>query len=600
MPKLAIAQVAWNAQTSIYQVQEKIAPGASSPAMDFASTAWQEWLGRVPSFAFQSKDGHRFTARKETRARGGTYWVAYRKIGGKLTHTYIGRSEDITFSRLEKVAHSFTERRSKPSAHLPSQEQQTQHEIPSEMEWQELLLATKFFVPVAPHALIARPRLFSLLDEGKQRPLTLVSAPAGFGKTTLLSAWVQMQPPRKPRVAWVSLEEADSDPVHFLTYVLTALDRAQPGMCTEFLTYVRTQHSPHLQSVLMALINRLAEQPEHFLLVLDDYHLVTEEAIHRSLTYLVDHLPQQLQIILLTRADFPMPLSRLRARGQLLEVRAEQLRCSVEETRAFLQKVMHIVLDDAAIQQVTSRTEGWLVGMQLVGLSLQGRTTLSPSVDLLEEASGQQGYILDYLTEEVLRLQAGSIQTFLLRTSILSRLSAPLCDAALQQQGSQQVLEFLERSNLFVTALDRQRHWYRYHALFAEALRARLEQTPAEEVDALHLRASQWYAEQGDTAEAVQYAMSAGDWERAADLIEAVAHTLIWRQGERTTVRRWLERFPHEVVHARPRLCFAWASSLFTVAPPQPWNPGLKQQKRGSPSRLHHQTVPMKRTDPLL
>jgi LuxR family transcriptional regulator, maltose regulon positive regulatory protein len=249
--------------------------------------------------------------------------------------------------------------------------------------WQDQFLATKFFVPVAPHVLIARPRLFSLLDEGRQCPLTLVSAPAGFGKTTLVSAWVQTLPARDIHVAWVSLDEADNDPVHFLAYVLTALDREQPGMCSEFLTYMRTQHSPLLQSALMALINRLAEQPEQFLLVLDDYHLVTEEAIHRSLTYLVDHLPLQLRIILATRADPPLPLSRLRARSQLLEVRAEQLRCTVDETSAFLQKVMNVVLEDAAIQQVTSRTEGWLVGMQLVGLSLPNFETGSVSRDRL-------------------------------------------------------------------------------------------------------------------------------------------------------------------------------------------------------------------------
>src|SRR5262249_15472507 len=267
-----------------------------------------------------------------------------------------------------------------------------------------------------------------------------------FGKTTLVSAWVQTLLASNTRVAWVSLDEQDNDPVRFWLYVFTALDRLQPGMCTEFLIYMRTQHSPHLQSALMALINRLAEQPAPFLLVLDDYHLVTEGAIHRSLTYLVEHLPQQLRIILVTRLDPPLPLTRLRARSQLLEVRAEQLRCSVDETRAFLQNVMNIVLEDAAIQQVTSRTEGWLAGMQLVGLSLHGRTTNSSSIDLLDEARGKQAYILDYLTEEVLRIQPGSIQSFLLRTSILSRLSAPLCDAVLQQQGSQHILEYLERS----------------------------------------------------------------------------------------------------------------------------------------------------------
>ncbi len=517
------------------------------------------------------KDGYHFTARKEARGRGDVYWIAYRKVSGKLTHKYLGRSVDVTLARLEEVAATLAVRATQVDLPSPMTDHQKH---PVQSQFIDQLLSTKFFVPVSSHALVSRPRLSTLLDEGLRRSLTLISAPAGFGKTTLLSAWVQTLPQETTRVAWVSLDEQDNDPVRFWMYVFTALDRSQPGMFSEFVTYMRTQHSPHLPSALMAFINRLEEQPAPFLLVLDDYHLMTEDAIHRSLTYLVEHLPQQLRIILVTRVDPPLPLSRLRARSQLLEVRAEQLRCTVDETRAFLQKVMNIVLEDAAIQLITSRTEGWLAGMQLVGLSLHGRTTHSSSVDLLEEVSGKQAHILDFLTEEVLRFQPGSIQTFLLRTSILSRLSAPLCDAVLQQQGSQQVLEFLERSNLFITALDRRRHWYHYHALFAEALCSRLEQTPGEEVDALYLRASQWYAEQGDTTEAVQYAINAGDWERAADLIELVAHTLIWRQGERTTVRRWLERFPPEVVRARPQLCFARASSLFLVAPPtsvEPW-----------------------------
>ena len=204
------------------------------------------------------------TARKETRARGGTYWVAYRKIDGKLTHTYLGRSEDLTLSRLEQVAHSFSEPRSKPSARLSSHEQQTQQETASEVGWQDQLLATKFFVPVASHALIARPRLFSLLEEGRQCPLTLVSAPAGFGKTTLLSAWVHTLPARESRVAWVSLDEQDNDPVRFWRYVFTALDRLQPGMCSQFLANLRTQQAPPIQYLLTVLINRLTELPERW------------------------------------------------------------------------------------------------------------------------------------------------------------------------------------------------------------------------------------------------------------------------------------------------------------------------------------------------
>jgi LuxR family maltose regulon positive regulatory protein len=267
---------------------------------------------------------------------------------------------------------------------------------------------------------------------------------------------------------------------------------------------------------LQALINTLASRTGQFLLVFDDYHLITEPEVHRSLTYFVEHLPPQLHIILATRADPPLPLSLLRARGEVLEVRTNQLRCTQEEVMAFLKEVMGIQLPKDIIQEVTARTEGWLVGLQLLGLSLQGYTD---PADLLDEVSGSQRYILDYLMEEVLRRQPPAMQTFLLRTSILERLSASLCNAVLKRIGSQKMLEFLERANVFVVPLDGQRHWYRYHALFAEALRSRLEQTEGEAVSALHLRASRWYAEQGYVSEAIRHAISARDWPRAADLI---------------------------------------------------------------------------------
>jgi LuxR family maltose regulon positive regulatory protein len=583
MPKLTIARVAWNPQDASYQVNEKAGQETDLSLMDFENQAWQEWLERVPSFAFQSKDGHRFTARKEARARGGTYWVAYRKIGGKLTHTYIGRSEDITLTRLEQVAHSFIERRSKrtraealpvPQTGHPTwgtgiersyaQDQQTQHETPSKVGWQEQLLATKFFVPVASHALIARPRLFSLLDEGRQCPLTLVSAPAGFGKTTLLSAWVQTLPKEAARVAWVSLDEQDNDPVRFWMYVFTALDGLQPGMCSEFVAYLRTQQAPPIQYLLTVLINRLAEHPERWLLVLDDLHLLTEPTIHTTLTYLLEHVPPQLRIILASRSDPPLPLIRLRAGGQLLEVRSEQLRATNEEAAVFLREVMGVPLSDQELAVVQQRTENWLVGLQLVGLSLQGSSI--PTHDLLSEVSGNHDYILGYLTDEVLHRQPLAIQTFLLHTSILEHLSAPLCDTVLEQQGSQHVLELLERSNLFLTPLDGRRHWYRYHALFAEALRYRLEQWEGEQVAALHLRASRWYATRGSTSEAVGHALLAQDWEQAATLIEHTMSPMLWKRSEFPLVQRWLERLPPAVIRTRPRLCFAYAWVLLLVS----------------------------------
>jgi LuxR family transcriptional regulator, maltose regulon positive regulatory protein len=371
--------------------------------------------------------------------------------------------------------------------------------------------------------------------------------------------------PEAPHVAWVSLDESDNDPVQFWAYALTALDRQQPGLCTPLLGYLHTQQAPTppLRYVLQALINALVSRTEQFLLVLDDYHLITEPEIHSSLTYLVEHLPPQLHLILATRADPPLPLSLLRARGEVLEVRTNQLRCTPEEVMAFFKEVMGMQLPTDIIQDATIKTEGWLVGLHLLGLSLQG---YPDPADLLDEVSGSQRYILDYLMEEVLRRQPPSVQTFLLHTSLLERLSAPLCDAVLQQTDSQEILEFLERANVFVVPLDGQRRWYRYHALFAEALRSRLEQTEGEVISTLHLRASRWYAEQGSLTEAARHAISAQDWPRVADLIEQ-EYAFIWGSSEHAMVRRWLEKLPGEIVRSRPRLCLAYAKTLFMVAP---------------------------------
>jgi LuxR family maltose regulon positive regulatory protein len=424
------------------------------------------------------------------------------------------------------------------------------------------LLATKFFIPVSSHALFPRPRLIELLNMSLECPLTLVSAPAGFGKTTLLSTWVQSLLAERSRIAWVSLDEGDNEPVLFWMYVLSALDSQQPGLCAQLVTYLQTQQAPPLRSVLQTLINRLAEQSEQLLLILDDYHLVTEQAIHASLTYLVEHLPPQLHLILATRADPPLPISLLRARGHLLEVRTDQLRCTPDEVMAFLEKTARIQLSQDMVGEVATRTEGWLVGLQLLGLSLQGHADAG---DLLEEVSGSQRYIFDYLIEEVFQSQSASAQTFLLHTSILKRLSAPLCDAILQQSGSQQMLEQLERANLFIVSLDTQRRWYRYHALFTEALRHRLEQTQPAFFPILHHRASQWYAQQGHPNEAISHAITAQQWQWAADLIEQV-YPRIWGNSEHAMVRRWLEKLPAEVMRSRPRLCLAYAKTLFMVS----------------------------------
>jgi len=346
-------------------------------------------------------------------------------------------------------------------------------------------------------------------------------------------------------VAWVSLDKEDNDLRLFWVYVLNALEMQCPEGFAPLLKLLQSPQLPPLKYILTELINLLASNAQHFLLILDDYHVINEQEVHTTLAHLIEHLPPQLRIILATRTDPPLLLPLLRARQQLLEVRAEQLRCTVEETKTFFKEVIDAEHPDETIQEVTVRTEGWLAGLHLLALSLRKRTnplTLLQEIKgkrtnpltLLEETSGEQCYILDYLTEEVLRRQPQEVQTFLLSTSILKQLSASLCDAVMQQSGSQQMLERLEQSNLFITSLDCKRQWYRYHHLFAEALRSRLEQTQSDLALVLYHRASLWYAEHDQTTEAILHAFRAQQWQWAADLIERKSLQLIsltWGAG---------------------------------------------------------------------
>ncbi len=434
---------------------------------------------------------------------------------------------------------------------------------------QSQFLATKFYVPMSPGTLIWRPRLAALLDESLKYPLTLVSAPAGFGKTMLLSSWTQSLPASSPLVSWVSLDEEDNDPQLFWTYILSALDQQQPERFSPLLKSLQSPVAPPLMSVLIALINSVLESTQHLVLILDDYHVITEQQVHTTLSYFIEHLPTQFHLILATRVDPPLPLSSLRLRRQLLEVRTNQLRCTIEETKAFLHEAMGIALPNETIQELTTRTEGWLVGLQLLALSLQ---ECPDPTTLLEETSGNQRYILDFLTQEVLRQQPQDIQTFLLSTCLLERLTASLCDALTLQSNSQQMLKRLERANVFLTSLDNQRQWYRYHALFAEALSSQLEQTHADLVPILHTRASHWYAQHHQTTAAILHAFKAHDWQWAADLIEQAYPPLVsftWGANRCTLVqfRQWVEQLPADILACRPHLCLACVHLLWTITP---------------------------------
>jgi LuxR family maltose regulon positive regulatory protein len=433
---------------------------------------------------------------------------------------------------------------------------------------QNQLLATKFFVPVASHPLIARPRLNALLQESLNHPLTIVSTPAGFGKTMLLASWGKSLSRSEALLGWLSLDEEDNEPVSFWINAITALSTHESELFTPLLKYLQSPQTPPLKHVLTGLINLLMDRPEHFVLILDDYHRITEPQVHDTLRYLVEHLPHQLHIILATRTDPPLSLSLLQTREQVLQIRTNQLACTVKETKAFLQEVTGIQLPDQTIQEITTRTEGWLVGLQLLGLSLSG--CHNPAI-ILDELSGDQRYIQDFLIEEVLQRQSQEMQTFLLSTCILERFTASLCDAVMQQADSQRMLEQLERANLFVVPLDNKRQWYRYHALFAEALRYRLEHTHPDLAPTLHHRASLWYAEHKQTTQAILHAFSACQWQWAADLIEPLpVMSLTWGAGEHELVllRHWLQKLPKDIIESRPRLCLACAQMLWTTASP--------------------------------
>jgi LuxR family maltose regulon positive regulatory protein len=423
-------------------------------------------------------------------------------------------------------------------------------------------LMTKLSVPPTRSTLVPRPRLLDRLHTGLHGPLTLLAAPAGSGKTTLLSAWHASAEGRMLPLAWVSLDAGDNDPVRFWSYVLTALDRLAPGVSAPALTLLQSPQPPSTGAVLATLLNGLDGVAADMVLILDDYHVIVAPPIHQGLAFLVQHLPPHLHLVLATQADPPLPLARLRAQGAVTEVRATDLRFTPEEAAAFLTEIMELPLSAAAIGALQARTEGWIVGLQLAALSLQGRPAegIAPFIAAF---TGSHRYVLDYLIDEVLLRQPRAVQTFLLHTCILERLCAPLCAAVVEDDRaqatnvaeSQALLEGLERANLFVVPLDEERQWYRYHHLFAEALRQRLRgDTSLPDTALLHRRASAWFEGQELLREAISHALAAGAFEHAAVLMERIARTL-YGQGALGTLHAWLDALPRSVVRARPGLC---------------------------------------------
>jgi LuxR family maltose regulon positive regulatory protein len=414
------------------------------------------------------------------------------------------------------------------------------------------LLATKLHAPRVKRGFVARPRLIDQLNDGVDRRMTLVCAPPGFGKTALLAEWSSQ---REGPVAWLSLDPADNDPARFWRHLAAAIDRAVPGIADR-IEPVPGSSAPSLDGQMTALINELNANPTDLAIVLDDYHAIDVERIHASVQFLVEHAPEDVHVVVTSRADPPLALARLRVGGQLDELRAVDLRFTRSEAADLFAGTVGPEFPDAATRALTDRTEGWVAGLQLAALSLRERADVEAFVTTF---SGSHRYVLDYLTEEVLDRQPEDIRRFLIETSLLARLSGDLCDAVTGRTDGQAMLEEVERANLFVIALDDVRGWWRYHHLFADLLRARLEASDPDRVVAIHRAAADWHAANDLPDEAVHHAIAAGDMVWAARLIERHADAR-FHLNEAATFERWLGQLPREVVEARPRLLLAQAN----------------------------------------
>jgi LuxR family maltose regulon positive regulatory protein len=431
------------------------------------------------------------------------------------------------------------------------------------------ILITKLFIPPTRPKLVHRPDLIKRLNNSLDCKLTLLSAPAGFGKTTLISHWVEKLGDIKEidgksiQVAWLSLDRDDNDPVRFITYFIAALHQIKAfdtGLGQGALSMLQSPQPPPASTVLISLINDLAAIPEKIIFILDDYHLIEAELIHQAITFLLENLPPQFHLVIATRQDPYLALGRLRARAQMTELRAADLRFTSSEAADFLNLVMGLNLSSEDIAELETRTEGWIAGLQLAAISMRG---YEDRANFIKSFTGGHRLVLDFLIEEVLCQQPENIQNFLLQTAVLDRMTGSLCDALTGQENGQETLEMLDRANLFIISLDEERRWYRYHHLFADLLRQRRRQTQQEDLSILHIKAGEWFRNQGLIREAIKHSLNGRDYQSAAELIKTMAIDII-QQGAHTTVVEWINVLPDEFVKTHPYLCVlhAWALQL--------------------------------------
>ncbi|MCE3274541.1 MAG: ATP-dependent transcriptional regulator, MalT-like, LuxR family [Propionibacteriaceae bacterium] len=534
------------------------------------SPAWFAWLAADSSrsFSFRSPAGA-YTARKERKQRGGAYWVAYRTAAGRQYKKYLGTVADLTLEHLADAAAALAERVSDAAATAGGTATGPNGSSGGmAQDAAGLLLATKLFVPRPRAHLVSRPRLLARLDEGLDGGCSLLSAPAGTGKTTLLATWVD----RLDRpVAWLALDERDQEVHQVLRYLIACLQTIAPECGRTALALLDAPPTAPPDVVLSSLLNDLAAQPTPALLVLDDYHLVRAPAVHAAIEFLLNHLPPTLHLAIATREDPPLPLPRLRASGQMTEVRAADLSFNVEEAAAFLGADVRMRLTAQQMAALVERTEGWAAGLQLAGLALRDHTDPAAFV---EAFTGGHRLVVDYLMAEVLERQPAPVRRFLLVTSVLDRLCAPLCDELVAGEpdsagasppaiNSQQVLEKLEGANLFLIPLDDDRLWYRYHHLFTDVLRGRLGREAGRGAAALlHRKASAWFGRQGLLPEAIEHALAGDAVDDAARWLDAMMPKVFANVGIHPALAGWLTALPDSLVRARPMLCLmrAWLS----------------------------------------
>jgi len=487
----------------------------------------------------------------EARSPGGQYWYAYHTSRGRTRKRYLGRTETLSLARLEETARALG----------------PEPEVARALDQGMLVLSGRLAPPRLPNALVERERLLTALDDALATPLTLVSAPAGFGKTTLLAAWANR---RKSQIAWLSLEELDNSPPRFWVALIDALRRC-PSLASNIgenvVVQLQSPQPPPLSSILTALLHELesrAAHPAPIVLIVDDYQIIEDPAIHEGMSLFLEHLPAKVRLILSSRVDPDLPLARLRARGQLTEIRADDLHFCLEETSQYLGQMLSPPLSEEEVQRLLSRTEGWIAGLHLAALTLQKREDRAA---FLQTFTGSQRYLLDYVQQDILARLPESVRDFLLHSAILSRLDASVCQAvtgAPTQAASQQMLAFLERANLFLVPLDEERRWYRLHELFREALLSALHASQPELVPLLHIRVAHFYEAQGQWAEAITHALAAADFSMAARLMEQTIEQF-WLRGEVAQISRWVLALPKPQVREHARLLLTTALYLLNT-----------------------------------